>query len=31
MGHSISKEEMINEAYKMAIREIGYRLEHLGE
>ena len=31
MGNSISKEEMINEAYKMANREIGYRIEHLGE
>ena len=31
MGNSISKEEMINGAYKMANREIGYRIEHLGE
>ena len=31
MGNSISKEEMINEAYRMANREIGYRIEHLGE
>ena len=31
MGNSISKKEMINEAYKMANREIGYRIEHLGE
>ena len=31
MGNSMSREDMINEAYKMANREIGYRIEHLGE
>lgn len=31
IGNSISKEEMINEAYRMANKEIGYRIEHIGE
>ncbi|WP_330369440.1 hypothetical protein [Metaclostridioides mangenotii] len=29
LGTAMSREDMINEAYKMANKEIGYRTEHL--
>lgn len=29
IGNSLSREEMIEEAYKLANKEIGYRIEHL--
>lgn len=29
IGNEISKEEMINKSYKMANKEIGYRIEHI--
>jgi len=31
IGVSISNDEMINKAYQMANKEIGYRIEHIGE
>ena len=29
IGNSLSREEMIEEGYRMANKEIGYRIEHL--
>ncbi|MCI9070949.1 MAG: hypothetical protein HFJ14_09875, partial [Clostridium sp.] len=29
IGNSLTREEMIEEAYKLANKEIGYRIEHL--
>ena len=31
IGTSLSREEMIDEAYRMANKDIGYRIEHIGE
>ncbi|SCI30257.1 Uncharacterized conserved protein [uncultured Clostridium sp.] len=31
IGPSLSREEMIDEAYRMANKDIGYRIEHIGE